>query len=187
MSALEGRVKQYLLPMIKGEIIALPPEAQAVLAVWTVKTALMCQVMLPQDQPNLPAELFTDLYRDRQPAEEMKVYCGYMIPPRYLNGESPVENRSIPSRSRYRTADGQEYDVWATVVTIRIGYAVLQLMSAGPKGLRYDIGLGDFSLYVEPLWPVRETFSWPPRALRTISDFNVFADPLSRVKRPVPE
>lgn len=173
--------------MIKGEIVMLPPEAQEVLAVWTLKTALMCQVMLPQEQPNLPAELFTDLYQDRRPAEEMKVYCGYMMPPQYLNGVSPVENRSIPSSSRSRAPDGREYDLWATVVTIRIGYAVLQLVSAGPKGLRYEIGLGDFSPYVEPLWPVREPFSWPPRALRTIRDFNIFADPLSRVKRPVPD
>jgi hypothetical protein len=74
-----------------------------------------------------------------------------------------------------------------TVVTIRIGYAVLQLVSAGPKGLRYELGLGYFSLYVEPLRPVRETFSWSPRALKTIKEFNIFTDPLSRVKRPVPE
>ncbi|XVV39325.1 hypothetical protein ACQPXT_40500 [Streptomyces sp. CA-100214] len=187
MSSLEGQVKPYLLPMIKGEIVELPPKAQELLATWTLKTALMCQVMLPQDEPNLPAELFTDLHRDRQPAEEMKAFCAYMMPPQYLNGPSPMENRSIPSKSRHRTPDGQEYDLWATVVTIRIGYAVLQLVSAGPKGLRYELGYGDFSPHVEPLWPVRETFSWPPRALRTTKDFDVFADPLSRVKRPVPE
>lgn len=187
MSALEGRVQPYLLPMIKGEIVELPPDVQEVLATWTLKTALMCQIMQPQEPPNLPAELFTDLYRDRSPADEMKVFCGYIMPPQYLNGPSPVEHRSIPSRRRDRTEDGREYELWATVVTIRIGYAVLQLMSAGPKGLRYEIGLGDFSPHVELLWPVREAFSWPPRALRNVSDFNILADPLSRVRRPVPE
>lgn len=130
MSALEGRVKPYLLPMIKGEIVEIPPEAQESLAVWTLKTALMCQVMLPQERPNLPAELFTDLYRDRRPAEEMKVFCGYMMPPQYFNGPSPLENRSIPSETRRRTPDGREYDLWATVVTI------LTWSRCGPCGRR---------------------------------------------------
>ncbi|KOT87611.1 hypothetical protein ADK86_35885 [Streptomyces sp. NRRL F-5755] len=84
--------------MIKGEIVELPSEAQEVLATWTLKTALMCQVMLPQAEPNPPAELFMDLYRDRRPAEEMKVFCGYMMPPQYLNGPSPLENCSVPAR-----------------------------------------------------------------------------------------
>ncbi|MEU8811101.1 hypothetical protein ACN6LI_001165 [Streptomyces violaceoruber] len=185
MSALEGRVKPYLLPMVKGQIVELPPGAQEVLATWTLKTALMCQVMLPQDQPNLPAELFTDLYRDRQPAEEMKVLCGYMMPPQFLNGPSPMENRSVPRTIRQRRADGSVFEAWATVVTIRIGYAIVQLVSAGPKGLRYELGFE--GSYVEPLWPVRETFSWPPRALKTLKEFNVFADPLRQVGQRLPE
>ncbi len=180
MSVLEGRAKPYLLPMIKGEIVELVPEAQEILATWTLKTALMCQVMLPQTQPNLPAELFTDLYRDRQPAEEMKVFCGYMMPPQYLNGLSPMENRSVPRTIRDRGADGQVYEARVTVVTIRIGYAVVQVVSAGPKGLRYELGLEGG--YVEPLWPVRKTFSWPPRALMTPEGFNVMADPLRQVR-----
>ncbi|MGQ5579772.1 hypothetical protein [Streptomyces sp. ECR3.8] len=187
MSALEGRVKPYLLSMIKGEIVELPPEAQEVLATWTLKTALMCQVMLPQDQPNLPAELFTDLYQDRQPAQEMKVFCGYMMPPRYLNRWSPMENRSVPRTIRQRRADGSVFEAWATVVTIRIGYAVVQLVSAGPKGLRYELGFGNYFPYVEPVWPIRETFSWPPRALKTLQEFNVFTDPLRQVGQPLPE
>ncbi|WP_125521512.1 hypothetical protein [Streptomyces sp. WAC 06783] len=185
MSALEGRARPYLLPMIKGEIVELPSEAQQILATWTLKTALMCQVMLPQTQPNLPAELFTDLYRDRQPAEEMKVFCGYMMPPQSLNGPSPLENRSVPRTIRHRRAGGQVYEVWATVVTIRIGYAVVQLVSAGPKGLRYELGFEGSC--VQPLWPVRETFSWPPRALKTLSEFNAFADPLGQVSPTPPE
>ncbi|MEU0615784.1 hypothetical protein ABZ476_00975 [Streptomyces albogriseolus] len=133
----------------------------------------------------LPAELFTDLYRDRQPAEEMKVFCGYMMPPQYLNGPSPMENRSVPRTIRQRRADGSVFEAWATVVTIRIGYAVVQLVSAGPKGLRYELGFE--GSYVEPLWPVQETFSWPPRALKTLKDFSVFADPLREVGQPLPE
>ncbi|WP_432101026.1 hypothetical protein [Streptomyces sp. WAC 04229] len=185
MSAFEGRVKPYLLPMIKGQIVELPPEAQEALATWTLKTALMCQVMLPQDEPNLPADLFTDLYWDRQPAEEMNVFCGYMMPPQYLNGPSPMENRSVPRTIRQRRADGSVFEAWATVVTIRIGYAVVQLVSAGPKGLRYELGFE--GSYVEPLWPIRETFSWPPRALKTLKEFDTFTDPLSGVGQRLPE
>ncbi len=186
MSVLEARVQPYLLPMIKGEITELSPEAQQVLATWTVKTALMCQVFHAQEPPLVPAELFTDLYRDRAPADEMKVFCAYMMQPQYFNGPSPIEHRSMPSRNRDRTDDGQEFDRWATVVTMRIGYAVLQLLAAGPKGLRYEIGHGDFSPYVQSLWPVRETFSWPPLAMKRASEFDAFADPLSEVKRPFP-
>ncbi|GHG43251.1 hypothetical protein GCM10018777_70170 [Streptomyces albogriseolus] len=98
---------------------------------------------------------------------------------------SPMENRSVPRTIRQRRADGSLFEAWATVVTIRIGYAVVQLVSAGPKGLRYELGFE--GSYVEPLWPVRETFSWPPRALKTLKDFSVFADPLREVGQPLPE
>ncbi|WP_217207468.1 hypothetical protein [Streptomyces sp. AC550_RSS872] len=34
-----------------------------------------------------------------------------------------------------------------------------EVLATGPKGLRYEIGHGNFSPYVQPLRPVRETFS----------------------------
>ncbi|MET9510751.1 hypothetical protein ABZX62_20215 [Streptomyces flavidovirens] len=182
MSSLEGDVMPTLLPMVKGEVIQIAPEAQELLATWTLKTALMCQLMQSDAVRNLPTSHYADLFRDRRLSGQMRAFTSYMVPPQYLNGESPVEYRSIPSEVRFTSSDGLQHRLWATVVTLRIGYAVLQLVSVGPEGYDYDLEPAAFAPYTEQIWPVQESICWPPRALGSISDLDQFADPLKETK-----
>ncbi|WP_280890628.1 hypothetical protein [Streptomyces sp. LBL] len=178
MSDLEGAAKPTLLPMVRGEITEISPAGQEVLATWTLKTALMCQLMQSKTVQNLPTSHYADLSRDRLPSQQMRVFTAYMPPPQYLNGESPIEYRSIPSEARFTTADGVQHRLWSTVVTLRIGWAVLQLISVGPLGYDYEIALSGFAPYVRQLWPIQETVSWPPLMLRSVGDLDQLSDPL---------
>ncbi|WP_372346601.1 hypothetical protein [Streptomyces sp. KL116D] len=88
MCDLEGAVKPTLLAMVKGELVSNPSRKQEMLATWTLKTSLMCQLMQAKTVQNLPASLYTDLFRDRRPSEQMRVFTAFMPPLQYLNGES---------------------------------------------------------------------------------------------------
>jgi hypothetical protein len=182
MSALEGAVQSTLLPMVKGARTEIAPASQEALATWTLKTALMCQLMQDRSVHNLPATHYTDLYQTRRPTNQMRAFAAYMVPPRYEPGVSPIEYRSIPSEGRFQAPDGTEHKLWGVVVTLRIGYAVLQLVSVGPVGYNYEVKLASFAPYAQQIWPAQDTKPWPPLALESIDDLNQFADPLKSPK-----
>ncbi|KAA0941835.1 hypothetical protein [Streptomyces apricus] len=182
MSALEGAVQATLLPMIKGTKTEITPSSQEVLATWTLKTALMCQLMQDRSVHNLPSVHYTELFQARKPSSQMRVFAAYMAPPQYPPGVSPIEYRSIPSEGRFQTPDGTEHKLWGVVVTLRIGYAVLQLVSVGPVGYTYEINLAGFAPYARQIWPAQDTTAWPPQRLESIQELNQFADPLKHPK-----
>ncbi len=178
MSALEGDVQPTLLPMIKGENTGITPVGQNLLATWVLKTALMCQLMQDASVHNLPPSHYKELFLDRKPSQQMRVFVAYMRPPRYGPGVSPLEYRSIPSEASFHAPDGAAHKLWGVVVTLRIGYAVLQLVSVGPVGYTYEVNLAGFAPYARQIWPAQDTTSWPPRPLKSIDELNQFADPL---------
>ncbi|MFF2249761.1 hypothetical protein [Streptomyces sp. NPDC058142] len=168
--------------MIKGEKTEISPVGQELLATWALKTALMCQLMQDASVRNLPPSHYKELFQDRKPSRQMRVFAAYMRSPRYEPGVSPLEYRSIPSEASFHAPDGAAHKLWGVVVTLRIGYAVLQLMCVGPVGYNYEVKPAGFAPYARQIWPARDTTSWPPQPLESIDELDQFADPLKSPK-----
>ena len=76
MSAMEGRVKHFLSPMIvSGKKTRLTRHDQRHLAAWTLKTLLVFQCMQPE-KGTIPDSVFGEFYKTKEPGNNHMVWLG---------------------------------------------------------------------------------------------------------------
>lgn len=68
--------------LVRGKPVKLTKAKKAALAAWSVKLALMLQLVYPRDSRFvIPDADYAQFHGDRQPSDLMKLWAGYMEPP----------------------------------------------------------------------------------------------------------
>ncbi len=82
MNEIDGALSVLGPQLVKGKPVALTKAKKAALAAWSVKFALMLQLVYPRDSRFvIPEADYEQFYADRQPGDLMKLWAGYMEPP----------------------------------------------------------------------------------------------------------
>lgn len=160
MSALESSVKNVLRPLIRGESGTVPPEAQAVIAAWIHKTALVGMLVNAKQQREgrrgLPEEEYRLLFEHRQaqtPLPDSQFWIG-----RY-GGD--IRLGSIWVTPMIVAIDGirPPERPQAYLMTIVVGRLLLQGIRFTASGLAMDVVPGELMCGI---WPTTTGIGWPP-------------------------
>lgn len=121
--------------LVRGKPVKLGKAKKAALAAWSVKFALMLQLIYPRHSRFvIPEADYSQFYADRQPGDLAQLWAGYMEPPGKYGGP---------------------------LATIRFGHCVIGLLKAGNAELLSLQALASPRQWVQ-IWPAIGTSRWPP-------------------------
>jgi hypothetical protein len=108
MHELEEVARPVLLPLMAGRRTALAPIEQEVIAVWAIKTALMCEFIHPRTRSASETH-FRFLYERLEPTPNGHVWLAHYVGPKELDYNHrelflTPEDSPGPSRKGYLTA-----------------------------------------------------------------------------------
>jgi len=177
---LENKVKDYLLPAMRGWPVVLEPPMQQLIAAWAVKTALMFELKALQDGDRglAPVSNLRWLYQHRDA----------LIPPPgsqvWLAGVN-AELGTANSHVGWHGAGVVDtvIDTEFYLVTFSVGYLVFQVFGtdfgeadndAWTSTPRWSMVRADHLLEaIRLIWPARsEVVTWPPSLRLTIDDLS---------------
>jgi hypothetical protein len=78
MSRLEGVARPVLLPLIAGRSRGLSPTEQKTIAVWAIKTALMCEFIHPPSR-GATEDQFQTIYKKLEPTTNAHVWLSHYV------------------------------------------------------------------------------------------------------------
>jgi hypothetical protein len=150
----EQPVQQFLIPMLHGRPTYLHADQQRLLALWTAKTAMLADLLRPNDRL-IPDETFGALHQARTaPLASQHVWVGYRSKP----------NDGIPTHGFFQLAKitplptGTDFYFWGTTITV--GCVVLQVIGHNaPEGVTSFINRANSA--IRPIWPSVRPFRWP--------------------------
>lgn len=154
--------------MVKGKPVKLTKAKKTALAVWSVKFALMLQLVYPRDSRFVVPEAdYQQLYADRQPSGLMKLWAGYMEPPGKYGGPALAlhdhRHDEMFFDAEMLSALGLDPSLASKgyLATIRFGHCVIGLLRVGRAELLPLQALASPRQWV-PIWPAIGTSQWPP-------------------------
>jgi hypothetical protein len=154
--------------LVKGKPVKLTKAQKAALAAWSVKFALMLQLVYPRDSRFvIPEADYQQFHADRQPSDLMKLWAGYMEPPGKYGGPALAlhEHRhdEMFFDAELLTALGLDPSLASKgyLVTIRFGHCVIGLLRAGRAKLLPLQALASPRQWIQ-IWPAIGTSHWPP-------------------------
>jgi hypothetical protein len=165
MSAIEGRAKDVLLPMILGQRVELSPERQLHVATWIFKTCLIYQAgFLDIGNETIPAEHYAHLYAVRKhprPPGRTQIWLGAYAGARHSRGDYHSADLSAPEGSEHPAG------LKAYSATLVVGYLEMQIYATfGYDQNAADVAVGDlggFNHAQIPIWPANAfNVIWPP-------------------------
>jgi len=163
MSDLEKASKPLLLPLVGGQSrVWVDPAAQATLATWGVKTAMMAQFVYPKKRAIRDAD-HVWLYRNRSVPPDYRVWIGMRL---QEGGEWPAFFRHSALTVAPPGRELEEMDnPNAHRSTIGVGHCVLHVIGHYVEdGPVLDIE-GTYQSAFARIWPTAEGIEWPPRVV----------------------
>jgi hypothetical protein len=154
--------------LVKGKPVSLTKAKKAALAAWSVKFALMLQLVYPRNSRFvIPDADYTKFYADRQPGDLMQLWAGYMEPPGKYSGPALAlhdhRHDEMSFDAEMLTAVGLDPSLASKgyLATIRFGHCVIGLLRIGHPELLPLQSLASPRQWVQ-IWPAIGTNPWPP-------------------------
>lgn len=176
MSELESAAKPLLLPMMKGEPTALAPEDQGTIVTWLTKTCMMMDLAASdRARKHFRPRDLARFFADRSVPANTSVYLGAY----------DMQHVGVKTRDYTMTFDapGRHLgmgEIAAYSGTIALGRAVLQLFSwHRPEGYLKPLPFTPplfWESVLTTIWPVGQTYRWPPRVGLADTEFELFAN-----------
>jgi hypothetical protein len=156
--------------LVRGKEIKLTKAKKMALAAWSVKFALMLQLVHPRDSRFvIPEGDYAQFHANRQPGELMKLWAGYMEPPGKHSGPylalHDYRHDEMYFDADMLTALGADPSLASKgyLATIRFGHCVIGLLRIGRIELLSSQSLATPRQWVQ-IWPAIGTTQWPPPA-----------------------
>ena len=154
--------------LVRGKPVNLTKAKKAALAAWSVKFALMLQLVYPRDSRFvIPDADYPQFYTDRQPSDLMQLWAGYMEPPGKYSGPA-LALHDHRHDEMFFDADtlialGLDLSLASKgyLATVRFGHCVIGLLRAGRTELLPLQALAWPRQWVQ-IWPAIGTSRWPP-------------------------
>jgi hypothetical protein len=154
--------------LVKGKTVTLTKTKKTALATWSVKFALMLQLVYPRDSRFvIPDTDYTQFYADRRPSDLMLLWAGYMEPPGKYGGPALAlqdhRHDEMFFDADMLTGLGVDPSLASKgyLSTLRFGHCVIGLLRAGNAGLLPFQTLATPRQWVQ-IWPAIGTSQWPP-------------------------
>jgi hypothetical protein len=159
MSELETEVKPILSPIVQDLSIQLEIEDQKKLALWAFKTAIVLEGTKERSMKRyFESGLGPALRTSRDILGRTMIWIG-------RSSESGLYGRAADVRY---DLDGRNLSGEATVTTMVVGHAVLQVLSAifppekDAEGVLIPLSAEDWEQVLAEIWPPSRVFIWPP-------------------------
>jgi len=162
MSKLEGEVKTFAEPMLRGQRVHLCPENQIAIAVWASKFAVVLEGTRPQsDERFYTPDACRSLMVAREVPDLTRVEIGqYVTPALYASGFD------------FKLSSDGEIGGRGLVTTIVLGHLVLQISSLRPvppfdgRNAEVPVHPGHWENLLLGAWPPSNgPVTWPPSML----------------------
>lgn len=154
--------------LVKGKPVKLTKAKKAALAAWSVKFALMLQLVYPRDSRFvIPEADYPQFYAERQPSDLMQLWAGYMEPPGKYSGPALAlhdhRHDEMFFDAEMLTALGLDPSLASKgyLATIRFGHCVIGLLRVGHAELLPLQSLASPRQWLQ-IWPAFGTRQWPP-------------------------
>ena len=172
MSTLEESAKPRLLPMIQGHGRTLNNSAQALVASWGVKTALVAGSKFP---PQIPLAFYGDFREAGAPVEQTRVWLGHAP---HLEAHT-MDWR--PMRT-HRDDENPPYEPNGFQAVLSVGHLVVFVVAwrgrKPPLHKVFDV----FEFALVKIWPTHPpAAAWPPSATITLGGLDELANALGSV------
>ncbi len=169
MNDLDNKLATLGPQLLKGRTVRLTKAKQQALATWATKTMLMLQhTHRRQDHFAIPPEDYHRFYTDRHPSYLMRIWAGYMEPPRTHAGtavavaEYRLDVGTYSQDLLQRVGLDPALTCPGYSMTLRIGHCVIGLLKAGSPALLPHHILHTPRQWAE-IWPATGTKTWPPQ------------------------
>jgi hypothetical protein len=170
MSALEGRAKPFLTPMIQGRGRTFYDGGRRLISSWAFKTMLMFQLMEPPEDRFVPASAYDDYYAHRQPLPGTRLWIGANS-----FGEGAWQRGT---RFKAVLPDAEADYIYGA--TLSIGHLVFQVFGTEPKDGESRKITGKLANALIEVWPVSNPVTWPPPALLDRNGVGLLSDMFAR-------
>jgi hypothetical protein len=154
--------------LVKGKPVKLTKAKKVALAAWSVKFALMLQLIYPRDSRFvIPGADYPQFYADRQPSDLMQLWAGFMEPPGKYGGPALAlhdhRHDEMFFDAEMLTALGLDPSLASEgyLATIRFAHCVIGLLKVGCAELLPLHSLAWPRQWVQ-IWPAIGTNRWPP-------------------------
>jgi hypothetical protein len=157
MSNLEGEAKPILTPMLLGQPTELPVAAQATVATWSIKTALVAQYLHGRKHIAVPLALYKRFYAERRPLPHHYVWIGRFVGRSYA---SHYHHRALRLELPGEVVSPDEHNAY--LATFGVGQLVIQVLG---HFLDEDVavfGQSRMAMGVQQVWPIQRRLLWPP-------------------------
>jgi hypothetical protein len=171
MNEMDGALSVLGRQLVRGRPVKLTKAKKAALASWSVKFALMLQLVYPRHSRFvIPDCDYAQFYAGRQPSGLMKLWAGYMEPPGKHGGPALAlhdhRHDEMFFDADMLTALGLDRSLASKgyLATIRFGHCVIGLLRVGHADLLPFQSLAWPRRWVQ-IWPAVGTSHWPPANL----------------------
>lgn len=154
--------------LVKGKPDKLTKAKKATLAAWSVKFALMLQLVYPRDcRFVIPDADYPQFYADRQPSDLMRLWAGFMEPPGKYGGPALAlhdhrhDEMFFDAEMLMALGLNPSLASRGYLATIRFGHCVIGLLRVGRAELLPLRSLAWPRQWVQ-IWPAIGTSRWPP-------------------------
>ena len=154
--------------LVRGKPVKLTKSKKLSLAAWSVKFALMLQLVYPRDSRFVVPEAdYSRFYTERSPSDLMRLWAGYMEPPGKYGGPALAlhdhRHDEMFFDADMLTSLGLDPALASKgyLATIRFGHCVIGLMRVGHAELLPFQSLQSPRQWVQ-IWPAVGTTQWPP-------------------------
>ena len=154
--------------LVKGKPVKLTKATKTALAAWSVKFALMLQLVYPRDSRFvIPEADYPRFYADRLPSDLMRLWTGYMEPPGKYGGPALAlhdhRHDEMFFDAQMLTALGLDSSLASKgyLVTFRFGHCVIGLLRVG-RGELLPLQCLAWPRQWVQIWPAIGTNQWPP-------------------------
>lgn len=168
MNDMDDALKVLGPQLVKGKPVKLTKTKKAALAAWSVKFALMLQLVYPKDSRFvIPETDYPQFYADRQPSDPMRLWTGFMEPPGKYGGPALAlhdhRHDEMLFDAEMLTELGLDPSLASKgyLATIRFGHCVVGLLRVGRAELLPLHALAFPRQWVQ-IWPAIGTSQWPP-------------------------
>lgn len=160
--------------LVKGKAVKLTKTKKKALAAWSVKFALMTQLIYPRDSRFvIPDADYSQFDADRRPSGLMQLWAGYMEPPGKYGGPALAlhdhRHDEMFFDAEMLTALGLDPSLASKgyLATFRFGHCVIGLLRIGCTELLPLQSLASPRQWVQ-IWPAIGTSQWsPPERMAT--------------------
>ncbi len=167
MATLEGATKILLSRMFDEKLsLQFDDESKRTLACWTMKTALMLQLVHPIRA--IRQDVYADFYKTRVPPRSAVIYIA-----RRRMERNPTGGNVVSTDLNVTAADGRPETIGTlygvTFLIQNIAFQVVGFQMAVPSQPNIEFPQ-EFQPFVQRLWPTGERVIWPPLDQPTLDE-----------------